>query len=187
MAKSKLCQSKLYIFIEKAWSEVSTAHLFHFNKFQDEIQTEIDANVNAKQSLDEITQEVNNMKSELTKNPDTGDPVSDGDGNGNGGGGGGAAAGGNSQRAALGEIAKIKQIAEILENIVLPTIVDTAQAAGSPADHQSDPIKIIPKGLKLLQHHSAITSNIDDGNQAATNQKPNPQSVDNWYHSKCTI
>lgn len=118
------------------------------------------------------------MKSELTKNPDTGDPVSDGDGNG----GGGGAAGGNSQRAALGEIAKIKQIAEILENIVLPTIVDSAQAnkaAGSPVDHQSDPIKIIPKGLKLLQHHSAITSNIDDGSQAATNQKPNPQSVDN--------
>lgn len=124
------------------------------------------------------------MRAELTKNQDTNDPVSSGGGGGSGGSGGGAD-GGNSQRAAQGEIDKIKKIVEILETIVLPTIVDTAQkqnqykaAAGSPSDHQSDPIKIIPKGFKLLQHH-AISSNGDDGSQTAANQKPNPQSDDN--------
>lgn len=143
--------------------------------FQDGIPAEVDANANARQSLDEISKEVNDMKAEMTKkNTDTNDPVSDGDG-------------GNSQRAAMGEIEKIKKIAEILETIVLPTIVnrqnaqEQAQNKGAESSASAaDPIKILPKGFKLLQHHNPIVSTADDGGQTVSNQKPiNPQSDDN--------
>lgn len=139
------------------------------NKFQDKIQTDVDAKTDVRQSLDDISKEVNEIKAELThNNNDNADGINDGDN-------------GNSQRAALGEIQKIKKIAEILETIVLPPIVDSVQksaqnkgASGSIAS--PDPIKIIPKGLKLLQHH-AIASGVDDG-QSTINQKLNPQSDD---------
>lgn len=114
------------------------------------------------------------MKAEITKNSEPIDSVSDGDNDEKG----------NSQRAALGEIEKIKKIAEILETVVLPTIVNRQNAQeksqGKGVDCSvSDPIKILPKGFKLLQHHGAITSSIDDGSPTTTNQKPNPQSDDN--------
>lgn len=95
----------------------NTTNPFHFNKFQDEIQVEVDANAIAKQSLDEISKEVNEMKVQLTNPNEQTDAVNDGDNN-----------NGNSQRAALGEIDKIKKIVEILETIVLPTIVDRQNA-----------------------------------------------------------
>lgn len=147
-------------------------HLFHSNKFQDEIQVELETKANTKQSLDELSREVNEWRAELTKtkNDETPtDSVSDG------------AADGNSPHAALGEIDKIKKIIEILENIVVPTIVNRQNAEeqhqkvnnADPSPTSSDPINILPKGFKLLQHHS-ITS--DDGSPAAavaasTNQK----------------
>lgn len=116
------------------------------------------------------------MKAALTRNQDSLDPVSDGDG---GGGVGVGVGGGNSQRAALGYVENVKKILDLLEQIVIPSIVDTVQkpaankaASGSPVDH-------LPKALRLLQRHSAITSNTDDGGQITTNQKPNPQSDDN--------
>lgn len=152
-------------------NQFRTTNLFHFNEFQDEIQAEVDANANVKQSLDEISEEVNEMKAEITKNKEPTDTVSDGDN-------------GISQRAALGEIEKIKKIAEILETVVLPTIVnrqnaqDQSQSKGAESP-SSDPIKILPKGFKLLQHHNAITSGMDDGSQTTTIQKSNPQSDDN--------
>lgn len=160
-------------------NEFQTTNLFHLNKFQEEIQIEVESNVNAKQSLDELSKEVNEMKAELTKNTNDeqipNDTVSDGADNNNG----------NSQRAALGEIDKIKKIVEILETIVVPTIVDRQNAqeqyqkkGADPSATSSDPIKILPKGFKLLQHHT-ITSNVDDGSTATTNQKLNPQSDDN--------
>lgn len=141
---------------------------------QDEIQGEIDTNANARQSLDELNKEVNQMKAEFTKNNESQgyDTVSDG------------GDGGNKQRAVLGEIDTIKKIIDILETVVVPTIVDSQNAAKSSqnkatatgsASISSDPIKILPKGFKLLQHHSIIA---DDG-QSANNQKPNPQSDDN--------
>lgn len=141
---------------------------------QDEIQSEIDANANARQNLDELSKEVNQMKAEFTKNNESQgyDTVSD------------AGDGGNKQRAVLGEIDTIKKIIDILETVVVPTIVDSQNAAKSSqnkatatgsASVSSDPIKILPKGLKLLQHHSIIA---DDG-QSANNQIPNPQSDDN--------
>lgn len=125
---------------------------------QIELDAETNNNANVKQSLDEISREVNEMKTQLTtsnsENPDT---MGDGD---------------NSQRAIIGEIDKIKKIAEILETVVLPTIVDS-QTNGQKQNQNNhgvvnsnsatDPIKILPKGLKLLQHHNAITSNVDDG------------------------
>lgn len=115
------------------------------------------------------------MRAALTKNQDTLDPVSDGDG----GGGVGGVGGGNSQRAALGYVENIRKIIDLLETIVIPSVVDSVQkpaankaASGSPVDH-------LPKALRLLQRHSAITSNTDNGGQITTNQKPNPQSDDN--------
>lgn len=115
------------------------------------------------------------MKAEFTKNNESQgyDTVSDG------------GDGGNKQRAVLGEIDTIKKIIDILETVVVPTIVDSQNAAKSSqnkatatgsASISSDPIKILPKGFKLLQHHSIIA---DDGQSAAINQKPNPQSDDN--------
>lgn len=149
--------------------------IFWFNFIlQDEIQSEVDANVNARQSLDELNREVNEMKAEFTKtNESQGYDTVSGDGD-----------GGNRQRAVLGEIDTIKKIIDILETVIVPTIVDSQNAAKSnqnkasatgSASISSDPIKILPKGFKLLQHHSIIT---DDG-QSAINQKPNPQSDDN--------
>lgn len=141
------------------------SHSFQFNKFsQDDIQTEVDAKSNAKKSLDEISKEVNDMKVDMMKNNDQGlDTVSDGDG------------GNNSQRAALGEIDKIKKIVEILETVVVPTIVDSQNAqkaaqgkasATGTASVSSDPIKIFPNRLRYLQqqHHAAAGATLDDGN-----------------------
>lgn len=160
-----------YMQITNNVNEFQTTNLFHFNKFQDEIQVEIEANANAKQSLDELSKEVNEMKAELTKtstnDEPANDPVSDGDNN------------GKSQRAVLGEIDTVKKIIEILESVVVPTIVDRANAqkqysekSSDPSAASSDPIKILPKGFKLLQHHAITTSNVDDGSPATTNQKP---------------
>ncbi|XP_031619488.1 uncharacterized protein LOC116338412 isoform X1 [Contarinia nasturtii] len=150
---------------------VATPYILFTNG--DAIPVESDANTNRRQSLDEISKEVNEMKAELTKstNEQQPDTVSDG---------------GNSQRAAIGEIENIKKIVEILEKIVgdvVPTIVDRqnaqeqAQRNRGASDSSSDPIKILPKGLKLLQHH-ALAANVDENN-AATNHKPNLQSDDN--------
>lgn len=151
-------------------------NLISFPILQDEIQGEVDANANARQSLDELSKEVNQMKAEFTKNnesPDH-DTVSDGGGGGDGG---------NKQRAVLGEIDTIKKIIDILETVVVPTIVDSQNAAKSSqnkatatgsASVSSDAIKILPKGFKLLQHHGIIA---DDG-QSANYQKYNPQSDD---------
>lgn len=113
--------------------------------------------------MDEISKEVNNMKAEMMmKNSEQGlDTVSDGDGS------------YNSSRAALGYIEKIQKIAEILETVVLPTIVDSQNAqktaqnkasSSGTASITSDPIKIIPTRLKLLQHHGSIGTSADDGN-----------------------
>lgn len=122
----------------------------HFS--QDEIPSEIDAN--ARQSLDEISKELNDMKLEMSKKDEPGYDSVNG--------------GGNSQRAIIGEIETIKKIADILETVILPAIVDSGTKAGQThavasgsASVSSDPIKILPKGLKLLQHHSAI--GVDDG------------------------
>lgn len=104
------------------------------------------------------------MKADIMKNNDQGlDTVSDGDG------------GNMSQRAALGEIDKIKKIVEILETVVVPTIVDSQNAqkaaqskasATGTASVSSDPIKIFPNRLRYLQqqHHASAGTTVDDGN-----------------------
>lgn len=115
------------------------------NYLQDELPVEKDNNVDVKQSLDEISKEVNDMKTRLTS---INDMESDTDSNTNG----------TNPRAVVGEIEKIKRIAEILENIVLPTIVNS-QANGTATNSGGESIKILPKGFnKLLQHHNG-----DDG------------------------
>lgn len=145
---------------------------FHINTYiypkQDEIPVETTNNVDVKQSLDEISREVNDMKAQLTANSNAENSNNNNNNNNNEGTGDG------EQRAIVGEIEKIKKIAEILETVVLPTIVDSQTSNGQKQNQNnhgsvtvnsgaSDPIKILPKGLKLLQHHNAITSNIDDG------------------------
>lgn len=106
--------------------------------------------MNAKQSLDEISKEVNDMKTRLTSNNDMN---GDTDSNNNG----------TNSRAVIGEIEKIKKIAELLETIVLPTIVNSQANEqkpnqnnhGTAANSGGESIKILPKGFnKLLQHHN---------------------------------
>lgn len=170
-----MCFSAVFVwfcqFASQSRKSIDTIFVFYS---QDEIQGEVDANANARQSLDELSKEVSQMQAEFTKNnePQGYDTVSDG------------GDGGNKQRAVLGEIDTIKKIIDILETVVVPTIVDSQNAAKSSqnkatatgsASVSSDPIKILPKGFKLLQHHSIIA---DDG-QSANNQKPYPQSDDN--------
>lgn len=92
---------------------------------------------------------------------------------------------GNKQRAVIGEIDTIKKIVEVLETVIgdiVPTIIDRQNAqeqnqknrgttgTESASVTASDPIKIIPKGLKLLQHHTITASNVDDTNTG--NDKP---------------
>lgn len=122
--------------------------------------------MDVKQSLDEISREVDELKSKLT----------------NGDSGTGESNAGQQTHAATGEIDKIRKIVEILETVVLPIVVDSQnkdqkpnplKAAGpiavasSVASVASDPIKIIPKGLRLLQHHSGLLSDFDEGPQIA--------------------
>lgn len=106
--------------------------------------------MDTKQSLDEISKEVNDMKTRLMSNNDM---EGDTDSNKNG----------TNPRAVIGEIEKIKKIADILETIVLPTIVNglTNEQKQNQNNHGSAPngggesIKILPKGFnKLLQHHN---------------------------------
>lgn len=106
--------------------------------------------MDAKQSLDEISKEVNDMKTRLTSNNDM---EGDTDSNNNS----------TNPRAVVGEIEKIKKIAEILENIILPTIVNSQNNEqkqnqnnhGTAANSGGESLKIIPKGFnKLLQHHN---------------------------------
>lgn len=93
---------------------------------------------------------------------------------------GGLAVDANSPQAILGKIGTVKQIAEILEQvvgeIVLPVVVDSQQKSSNANETGStvtasatNSIKYHPKGLKLLQHHSAITSNIE--NEAKPDEK----------------
>lgn len=119
--------------------------------------------MDVKQSLDEISREVDELKSKLT-NGDTSESNA-----------------GQQTHAAGGEIDKIRKIVEILETVVLPIVVDSQnkdqkpnplKAAGpvsvaSVASVASDPIKILPKGLRLLQHHSGLISDFDEGPQIA--------------------
>lgn len=80
----------------------------------------------------------------------------------------------SGQRGVISDIEKLKKIAQILETVgqaILPAVVEgqtSAQkqvqsAGGSVANSGSiEPGNILPKGLKLLQHHSAIASNLND-------------------------
>lgn len=76
----------------------------------------------------------------------------------------------NGQRTVVGDIEKLKKIAQILETVaqtVLPVAVDgQANAVNSEnsakASVSSEPGKILPKGLKLLQHHNTLASNLND-------------------------
>lgn len=76
----------------------------------------------------------------------------------------------NGQRTVVGDIEKLKKIAQILETVaktVLPVAVDgQANAANSEnsakASVSSEPGKIMPKGLKLLQHHNSLASNLNN-------------------------
>lgn len=137
-----------------------------------DILAEVDSTMDVKQSLDEISREVDELKSRLT-NTDDGNN------------------GGHQTNAATGEIDKIRKIVELLETVVLPIVVDGQQNGPksgqklSPAASiasvtavASEPIKIIPKGLRLLQHHSGIISDIEDGPQIAI-EKALFQSDDN--------
>lgn len=141
----------------KLWNNANAKHgnnkkytNFHLNYLQDELQEETNNNANAKRSLDEISKEVNDMKMRLTSNNDM-----DGDTDSNNT--------GTNPRALIGEIEKIKKIAEILETIVLPTIVNSQaneqklnqNNRGTAANSGGESIKILPKGFnKLLQHHN---------------------------------
>lgn len=117
------------------------------NCTQDELQEETNE---VKQSLDEISKEVNDMKTRLTSGNDV---EGDTDSNNNG----------TNSRTVFGEIEKIKKIAEILESIVLPTIVNSQaneqkqnqNQHGAAANNNGESIKILPKGFnKILQHHN---------------------------------
>lgn len=131
--------------------------------------------MDVKQSLDEISREVDELKSRLT-NADNNGEASDSNNR------------GQQTNAATGEIDKIRKIVELLETVVLPIVVDgqksnpvkvsPAASIASVTAVASEPIKIIPKGLRLLQHHSGIISDIDDGPQI-TIEKALFQSDDN--------
>lgn len=128
---------------------------------QDDILDELSSALDVKQSLDEISREVDELKSKLT----------------NGDSGAGENNAGQQTHAVGGEIDKIRKIVEILETVVLPIVVDSQNkdqkpnplkgagpaAVASVASVASDPIKIIPKGLRLLQHHSGLIPDFDDG------------------------
>lgn len=130
---------------------------------QDDILSEIESAMDVKQSLDEISREVDELKTKLTN-----DGAHDGDG---------SSKSGQQTNAATGEIDKIRKIVELLETVVLPIVVDKEQNAQKPAPPKigqpvaavasvaSDPIKILPKGLRLLQHHSGLISDLEDGPQ----------------------
>lgn len=140
---------------------------------QEDILSEIESAMDVKQSLDEISREVDELRMRLTN-----DGAHDGDGK-----------SGQQTNAATGEIDKVRKIVELLQTVVLPIVVDKEQNAkpappkiGQPAavvaSVASDPIKILPKGLRLLQHHTGHISDFDDGPQI-TIEKTILQADDN--------
>lgn len=110
-------------------------------------------NADITDALDEITDEIISMQ---LQGKDTPAPS-----NGTGG----------SQRTVISDIEKLKKIAQILETVgqaVLPSVVDgqvnaqNAETNSVKASASSEPVKILPKGLKLLQHHNSLASNLND-------------------------
>lgn len=108
-----------------------------------QVTAEDDTNPDILDTLNEITEEIGNMQNKDTQNSN-------------------ATVGG--QRAVVGDIEKLKKIAQILETVgqaLLPAVVDgqiNAQNMETNAVKptvSSEPVKILPKGLKLLQHHSS--------------------------------
>lgn len=84
---------------------------------------------------------------------------------------------GNEPHALLGDIEKLKKVAEILETIgqaVLPTVVDEATSPNAVVQQSNgetmptktnvgdEHVNFLPKTLKILQHHNAITSNLEE-------------------------
>lgn len=117
---------------------------FHLSFLQDE---EANKNiVDAKNSLDEISKEVNEMKTRLTSNNDMGGETD-------------SSYNGTNPRAVVGEIEKIKKIAEILETIILPAVVNSQANEqkqnqinhGTAANSGGESIK-----PKLLQHQNIL-------------------------------
>lgn len=102
---------------------------------------------NITDALDEITDEIGDMQKGDGQNTTAG------------------------QRTVVSDIDKLKKIAQILETVgqaLLPTVVDgqvnaqNAESNSVKATVSSEPVKILPTGLKLLQHHSALASNLND-------------------------
>lgn len=76
-----------------------------------------------------------------------------------------------SQRAVIGDIEKVKKIAQILETVgqaLLPAVLDgqlnaqNSETNSPKASGPSETVKSLPKGLKLLQHHNTLASNLND-------------------------
>lgn len=96
-------------------------------------------------SLDEIAQEIVNMQAKDAQHTET--------------------TGG--QRTVVSDIEKLKKIAQILETVgqaILPAVVD-GQGQVNAQNSEINSAKVSfssPKGLKLLQHHSSLASNLND-------------------------
>lgn len=92
----------------------------------------------------------------------------------------------NEQRAIISDIEKLKKIAEILETVgqvVLPTVVNSqantqksAVSTSISSTGTGESVKILPKGLKLLQHHASIATNVDEASAVAPESVP-PSSI----------
>lgn len=74
--------------------------------------------------------------------------------------------GGPSGRGVIGDIEKLKKVAEILETVgqaVLPAIIDSQVNAQKAIQTPSEPPKGIPKGFHLLHNVAIAQQNNDDG------------------------
>lgn len=109
--------------------------------------------------LDEIAQEIVNMQGKDAHTETT--------------------AGG--QRTVISDIEKLKKIAQILETVgqaILPAVVD-GQGQVNAQNSETNSAKVSapsPKGLKLLQHHSSLASNLNDAPSIKSSTSVDAQS-----------
>lgn len=111
-----------------------------------QVAAQNETNTDVSDALDEIAQEIVNMQGKDAQHTET-------------------TAGG--QRTVVSDIEKLKKIAQILEAVgqaILPAVVDgQVQVNAQNSDTNSAKVNVLPpKGLKLLQHHSSLASNLND-------------------------
>lgn len=128
-----------------------------------QVAAQNETNIDINEALDEITEEIVNMQNKDMQN-----------GNGTSGG----------QRTVVGDIEKLKKIAQILETVgqaVLPAVVDSqinaqnSETNSAKIGVSSEPGKILPNGLKLLQHHSSLASSLNEPSPVQSHSKVDNQ------------